>query len=89
MDIKPADNLILGLSEPVRREQANVSAKAAVPEADGLDKTFQVHIQKALSMAETTERVDLAQIRRELEAGVYDTPEMARAVAQKMFHLGI
>jgi len=87
--INPADNLILGLRGPVGRESSKAPEKAVAAGVDSLDHTFDRHIQKALSITESSEQVDIAQIRKELEAGVYDSPEMARAAAEKMLRLGL
>ena len=89
MQIDPAYNLILGLHEPVKRGQPNPSEKAAAPGVDSLDQTFKSHIEKALSSSPAAESIDIAQIRQELKDGLYDSPQMARAVAEKLLRLGI
>lgn len=89
MNINPADNSILGPAGPVRQGQPNRPDKSAAPQSDSLDQTFKSHIEKALSISEPTDQIDLAQIRKELDAGLYDSPEMVRQAAQKMLKFGI
>jgi hypothetical protein len=89
MSIDSVNSKILGLTEPVKQPMPRVQSKAAVPAADSLDSVSNSSIQKVLSTAPQDDAIDISQIRRELESGLYDSPEMIRAAAKQIAQLGI
>lgn len=89
MSIDSINSKILGPTEPVKQGGLKAQGKAATRNVDSLDQVFNSSIQKALSITPQVEPVDISQIRRELESGLYDSPEMIRAAARQIARLGI
>jgi hypothetical protein len=89
MSIDSIKSQILGLTEPVKQGGLKAQGKAVIRNEDSLDQVSNLSIQKALSIAPQTDMVDISQIRRELDSGLYDSPEMIRAAARQIAKLGI
>lgn len=87
MQINPDKKQILGPSEPLYPTVAQNPKNKALAQADGLESSFTPYIGKAREVP--AETVDIEQIRKELESGLYDKPEMIRGAAEKILCFGI
>jgi hypothetical protein len=86
MEIRPVNQEILG---PAGAEQNRSNPRPAgtseTPNTLGSD--FQGYITRAL--AASNDQVDVEQIRSELNAGRFDSPEAIRQTAENLFARGI
>jgi hypothetical protein len=88
MEITPADNQILGLTEQLYKSQARHSKNPDNRDAVTFNPSFEGYIAKALA-APTSESVDIEQIRKEMNAGQLDSPEAIRQTAQNILGYGV
>ena len=88
MQINPDTKQILGLSEPLYQKAAGSPKKIDPLAADSVESGLAHYLEKAQEIA-AEESIDLEHIRKELESGLYDRPEMIRAAAQHIVQFGI
>lgn len=88
MEINPADNQILGLNELLYNKTARKPESNDKSQAVAFDKSFDGYIAKALS-ASASETVDIEQIRSEMNAGQFDSPQAIAQTAQNILTRGI
>ncbi len=89
MNIESINPKILGLTELAKQNESKAQNKVSVTTTDSLDQVLNLSIQRVLSSNPPADTVDISQIRRELESGLYDSPETIRAAAKQIAQLGI
>lgn len=90
MQINPDTKQILGLSEPRYQAAAQSPKHLASIQADGIESSISHYLEKAQEIpADESESIDIQQIRKELDSGQYDNPEMIQAAAKKIVQFGI
>jgi hypothetical protein len=88
MQINPDTKQILGLSEPWYQSAAPSPNHKASIQADGIESSISLYLEKTRQIA-TDETIDIEQIRKELDSGQYDKPEIIRAAAKQIVQFGI
>jgi hypothetical protein len=89
MEIKPVNQDILG---PAGAEQTRSRSKPADSDSTGagaIGSDFQGYVSRALANSDSDSDVNIEQIRRQLNAGQLDSPEVIRQTAENIFKQGI
>ncbi|HML75945.1 MAG TPA: hypothetical protein PKB02_15750 [Anaerohalosphaeraceae bacterium] len=88
MQINPDTKQILGLSEPWHQPATQSPKNKVSIQADGIESGISLYLEKTRQIA-TDETIDIEQIRKELDSGQYDKPEIIRSAAKQIVQFGI
>jgi len=89
MEIKPVNQNILGPAGAEQTRSRSKPADNASTEARAIGSDFQGYISRALADSDSNSDVNIEQIRRQLNAGQFDSPEAIRQTAENIFKQGI